>query len=145
MAVRATAGPQCRRAERRGQGLVRIDPPVVGKLRKLSKFLAGPVLAPTAIAGRYVDDRFERGDQIKVGDYEGTITEIGLASTEVELDGGGAVEIPHSYLLSRPVMRRAGDQIAAERAEEHSGSEQAGPSDGQHSAGADDDEDTARD
>lgn len=80
---------------------------VVGAAVALAAGLGGRELAGTVIAGRYVEERFDAGDRIVVGEYEGTITEIGLASTAVELDDGDSVEIPHTHLLSRPVRRRA--------------------------------------
>lgn len=82
---------------------------VAGAATALAVGLGGRMLAGTVIAGRYVDDRFSTGDRIAVGDFEGTITEIGLASTTLDLGGGETVEIPHAHLLEQPV-RRLGTQ-----------------------------------
>jgi small-conductance mechanosensitive channel len=57
------------------------------------------------IAGRYVDDRFTVGEQIEVDDWKGTIVEVGLASVTISDSQGELVEIPHGYLLTRPVRR----------------------------------------
>jgi small-conductance mechanosensitive channel len=67
--------------------------------------LGGRALAGNVIAGRYVDDRFTVGDRIEVEDWKGTIVEVGLASVTISDSQGELVEIPHGYLLSRPVRR----------------------------------------
>lgn len=91
------------------QGLVLIILVVLGVTAALAIGFGGRRLAGTVIAGRYVEDRFAPGDRITVGEYDGVIIQIGLASTAVELDDGDTVEIPHAYLLSRPVRLRARD------------------------------------
>lgn len=74
-------------------------------------------LAGSVIAGRYVEDRFATGERIAAGDYEGTIIDIGLSSTALQLSDGNTVELPHPYLLERPVRRIAdvGDQPEVRR------------------------------
>jgi small-conductance mechanosensitive channel len=67
--------------------------------------LGGRVLAGNVIAGRYVDDRFTVGERIEVDDWKGTIVEVGLASVTISDAQGELVEIPHGYLLTRPVRR----------------------------------------
>jgi small-conductance mechanosensitive channel len=67
--------------------------------------LGGRALAGNVIAGRYVDDRFTVGEQIEVEDWKGTIVEVGLASVTISDSQGELVEIPHGYLLTRPVRR----------------------------------------
>jgi small-conductance mechanosensitive channel len=67
--------------------------------------LGGRALAGNVIAGRYVDDRFTVGEQIEVDDWKGTIVEVGLASVTISDGRGELVEIPHGYLLTRPVRR----------------------------------------
>ncbi|SRR6266487_546835 len=62
-------------------------------------------LASNVIAGRYVDDRFSVGEQIAVEDYVGTITDVGIASITIADRDGSMVEIPHRWLLDRPVRR----------------------------------------
>ena len=69
------------------------------------RWLGGRALAPNAIAGRYVDDRFTVGERIEVDDWKGTIVEVGLASVTISDSQGELVEIPNGYLLSRPVRR----------------------------------------
>lgn len=78
---------------------------VAGATAALAAGLGGRALAGTVIAGRYVEERFSAGDHIAVGEYEGTIVDIGLASTALDLGDGDTVEIPHAYLLERPVRR----------------------------------------
>jgi small-conductance mechanosensitive channel len=67
--------------------------------------LGGRALAGNVIAGRYVDDRFTVGERIEVDDWKGTIVEVGLASVTISDSQGELVEIPHGYLLTRPVRR----------------------------------------
>jgi small-conductance mechanosensitive channel len=67
--------------------------------------LGGRALAGNVIAGRYVDDRFTVGERIEVEDWKGTIVEVGLASVTISDAQGELVEIPHGYLLTRPVRR----------------------------------------
>jgi small-conductance mechanosensitive channel len=67
--------------------------------------LGGRALAGNVIAGRYVDDRFAVGERIEVDDWKGTIVEVGLASVTISDAQGELVEIPHGYLLTRPVRR----------------------------------------
>jgi small-conductance mechanosensitive channel len=67
--------------------------------------LGGRALAGNVIAGRYVDDRFTVGERIEVDEWRGTIVEVGLASVTISDTQGELVEIPHGYLLTRPVRR----------------------------------------
>ena len=67
--------------------------------------LGGRALAGNVIAGRYVDDRFTVGERIEVEDWKGTIVEVGLASVTISDGQGELVELPHGYLLTRPVRR----------------------------------------
>lgn len=85
---------------------------VAGAATALAVGFGGRALAGTVIAGRYVEERFGAGERIAVGEYEGTITDIGLASTVLDLGRGETVEIPHAYLLERPVRRLAAERGA---------------------------------
>jgi small-conductance mechanosensitive channel len=78
---------------------------VAGVAVAIAVGLGGRVLAGNVIAGRYVDDRFTVGEQIEVEDWKGTIVEVGLASVTISDSQGELVEIPHGYLLTRPVRR----------------------------------------
>jgi small-conductance mechanosensitive channel len=78
---------------------------VVGVAAALAVGLGGRALAGNVIAGRYVDDRFSVGEQIEVEDLKGTIVEVGLASVTISDSQGELVEIPHGFLLTRPVRR----------------------------------------
>lgn len=86
---------------------------VAGAATALAVGSGGRALAGTVIAGRYIDERFSAGDRIAVGEYEGVIVDIGLASTAVDLGDGDTVEIPHAYLLERPVRRLGSAGTAA--------------------------------
>jgi small-conductance mechanosensitive channel len=78
---------------------------VAGVTAALAVGLGGRALAGNVIAGRYVDDRFTVGEQIEVDNWKGTIVEVGLASVTISDSQGELVEIPHGYLLTRPVRR----------------------------------------
>jgi small-conductance mechanosensitive channel len=78
---------------------------VAGAAVALAVGLGGRALAGNVIAGRYVDDRFTVGEQIEVDDWKGTIVEVGLASVTISDSQGELVEIPHGFLLTRPVRR----------------------------------------
>lgn len=95
------------------QRLLLVTLVVAGAATALAVGIGGRALAGTVIAGRYVEERFSAGERIVVGDYEGTITDIGLASTALDLGRGETVEIPHAYLLERPVRRLRADGGAA--------------------------------
>jgi small-conductance mechanosensitive channel len=78
---------------------------VAGVAAAIAVGFGGRALAGNVIAGRYVDDRFRVGERIEVDDLRGTIVEVGLASVTISDSQGELVEIPHGYLLSRPVRR----------------------------------------
>jgi small-conductance mechanosensitive channel len=78
---------------------------VAGAAVALAVGLGGRALAGNVIAGRYVDDRFTVGEQIEVDDWKGTIVDLGLASVTIADSQGELIEIPHGYLLTRPVRR----------------------------------------
>ncbi len=61
-----------------------------------------PLLKRVA-AGRHVQNRFEEGQLIRVGDVEGRLASIGLASSRVEAMDGGFVEVPNDRFLEGPV------------------------------------------
>jgi small-conductance mechanosensitive channel len=78
---------------------------VAGAAVALAVGLGARALAGNVLAGRYVDDRFAVGEQIEVEDWKGTIVEVGLASVTIADGRGELVEIPHGFLLTRPVRR----------------------------------------
>lgn len=90
------------------QRLVFVSLALVGAAAALAVGLGGTALAGNVVAGRYVDDRFRVGERIEVGDYSGEVVEVGIASVSVAEQDGTTVEIPHSYLLDRPVRHSGG-------------------------------------
>ena len=54
-------------------------------------------------AGRHVKDRFEAGQMVRVGEVEGRIESIGLASTRIAAMDGGFVEVPNDDFLGGSV------------------------------------------
>jgi small conductance mechanosensitive channel len=61
-------------------------------------------LARQVAAGRHVKDAFEPGQMVRVGDVDGRISAIGLASTQIEAMDGGAVEVPNDEFLAGTVQ-----------------------------------------
>jgi small-conductance mechanosensitive channel len=55
-------------------------------------------------AGRHVRDRYEEGQTIRVAGSHGRITEIGMATTRLELMDGGHAEVPNSVFLDGAVV-----------------------------------------
>jgi small-conductance mechanosensitive channel len=52
-------------------------------------------LAKQVAAGRHVAKRYRQGERVRVGDVEGPIAEIGLASTRIEVGEGRFVDVPN--------------------------------------------------
>lgn len=90
------------------QRLVFVSLALAGAAAALAVGLGGTALAGNVVAGRYVDDRFRVGERIEVGDYSGEVVEVGIAGVSVAEQDGTTVEIPHSYLLDRPVRHSGG-------------------------------------
>jgi len=51
-------------------------------------------------AGRHVQNRYNQGDRIRVGDVEGRIIEIGLSTTRVEVSEGRSVDVPNGEFIA---------------------------------------------
>jgi small-conductance mechanosensitive channel len=50
-------------------------------------------------AGRHVQSRYSNGDLIRIGEVEGRVVEVGLATTRIELGGGNQIDVPnHDFL-----------------------------------------------
>jgi hypothetical protein len=52
-------------------------------------------LARQVAAGRHVARRYQPGEKVRVGDAEGSISEIGLAATRIEVAEGRFVDVPN--------------------------------------------------
>lgn len=63
-------------------------------------------LARQIAAGRHVQRRYQAGDRIRVGDIEGTISELGLSTTRIEIGGGGFVDVATAGLIAAGVTVR---------------------------------------
>jgi small-conductance mechanosensitive channel len=57
-------------------------------------------VARQVAAGRHVQNRYEPGDRVRVGDVEGRIVEIGLAKTRIEIADGRSIDVPNLDILS---------------------------------------------
>ena len=52
-------------------------------------------LAKQVAAGRHVSNRYNPGERVRVGDTEGMIAEIGLATTRIQVSDGRFVDVPN--------------------------------------------------
>ena len=57
-------------------------------------------LAKQVAAGRHVANRYSPGSKVRVGDAEGPIAEIGLASTRIQVGDGRFVDIPNMDFIA---------------------------------------------
>lgn len=60
-------------------------------------------LAKQVAAGRHVANRYNPGERVRVGDAEGPIAEIGLASTRIEVGEGRFVDVPNEEFIARAI------------------------------------------
>ncbi|NND02021.1 MAG: mechanosensitive ion channel [Acidimicrobiia bacterium] len=75
----------------------------------LSVGLGSVPIARHVAAGRHVHNRYRPGDRIRVGDIDGTIAEIGLSTTRIEVTEGRSVDIPNGEFIAGVVdVRTAG-------------------------------------
>lgn len=56
-------------------------------------------LARQVAAGRHVNNRYEAGLMVRVGDIEGRIVDIGLATTRIEVGAGKQIDVPNHEFL----------------------------------------------
>lgn len=69
----------------------------------LAAGLGSVPLARQVAAGRHVLRRYEAGEKIRVGDAEGAITDIGLASTRIEVAQGRYVDVPNVEFIAAAI------------------------------------------
>lgn len=74
----------------------------------LSVGLGSVPVARHVAAGRHVHNRYRPGDRIRVGDIDGTIAEIGLSTTRIEVSEGRSVDIPNGEFIAGVVDIRTG-------------------------------------
>lgn len=60
-------------------------------------------LAKQVAAGRHVSNRYSPGERVRVGDAEGPIAEIGLASTRIRVGEGRFVDIPNAEFIAKAI------------------------------------------
>ncbi len=60
-------------------------------------------------AGRHVHSRYNVGDQIRVGDVDGKILEIGLSTTRVAVSEGRSVDVPNGDFIAGVVDLKTAD------------------------------------
>ncbi len=69
----------------------------------LSAGLGSVPLARQVAAGRHVARRYSAGERVRVGDAEGPIAEVGLASTRVQVGENRFVDVPNLDFLDAAV------------------------------------------
>lgn len=69
----------------------------------LAAGLGSVPLARQVAAGRHVARRYMAGERIRVGDAEGSIAEIGLASTRIEVSKGRFVDVPNVEFIDEAI------------------------------------------
>lgn len=57
-------------------------------------------LAKQVAAGRHVSRRYTPGERVRVGDAEGSIAEIGLAATRIQVADGRFVDVPNLEFIA---------------------------------------------
>lgn len=60
-------------------------------------------LAKQVAAGRHVANRYNPGERVRVGDAEGPIAEIGLASTRIRVGDDRFVDVPNEEFIARAI------------------------------------------
>ena len=65
-------------------------------------------LSGNIAAGRYVQEGIKVGDEISIGDIEGTVEEVGRAAVVLRSEDGYLYRVPNRTLLEGVVRKRAG-------------------------------------
>jgi len=60
-------------------------------------------VAGSVVAGVYVRERYQPGDQVRIGDVEGTVVEVGSTSVLIEQADGKAIAVPNRQMLDEQV------------------------------------------
>lgn len=60
-------------------------------------------LARQVAAGRHVASRYAPGDQVRVGDVEGQLLEIGLVTSRISSGPGKAVDVPNAEFIATAI------------------------------------------
>jgi small-conductance mechanosensitive channel len=60
-------------------------------------------LARQVAAGRHVSNRYNPGERVRVGDAEGPIAEIGLATTRIKVGDDRFVDVPNLEFIDRAI------------------------------------------
>ncbi len=60
-------------------------------------------VAKQVAAGRHVANRYNPGERVRVGDTEGPIAEIGLATTRIQVAEGRFVDVPNEEFIARAI------------------------------------------
>jgi small-conductance mechanosensitive channel len=60
-------------------------------------------LARQVAAGRHVAARYTPGERVRIGDISGTLVEIGLVSSRIEVEIGKAVDVPNAEFIEATI------------------------------------------
>ncbi len=62
------------------------------------------LVARNVAAGRHVQNNYQAGQRVRVGDIEGQVTSIGLAATRLQTGPGAFVDLPNEEFLRSAVI-----------------------------------------
>ncbi len=71
----------------------------VSLMLALTVGLGSVPLARQVAAGRHVNNRYQTGVMVRVGDIEGRIVDVGLATTRIEVAAGKQIDVPNHEFL----------------------------------------------
>jgi len=74
----------------------------------LAAGLGSVPIARQVSAGRHVHRRYEPGDKVRIGDVEGSVTEIGLSTTRIQVSDHRSMDVPNAEFLGAAVTVETG-------------------------------------
>ena len=74
----------------------------------LAAGLGSVPIARQVSAGRHVHRRYEPGDKVRIGDVEGSVTEIGLSTTRIQVSDHKSMDVPNAEFLEAAVSVEIG-------------------------------------
>jgi small-conductance mechanosensitive channel len=69
----------------------------------LAAGLGSVPVARQVSAGRHVHRRYEPGDMVRIGEVEGSVTEIGLSTTRIRVSDHKSMDVPNAEFLEAAV------------------------------------------
>lgn len=63
------------------------------------------VIAGNVLAGTYVRELYQEGDQVTIGEHRGTVVQVNAVKTEVRTESGDTVSFSNSDIVSKNVVK----------------------------------------